>query len=357
MRILFLIPYPLGQAPSQRFRFEQYIELLKERGHCMVFAPFIDDNTWYLLYQNGMFAQKALGIFNGFWRRFLLLFGLRRFDFVFIHREAAPIGPPVFEWIIAKVLRKKIIYDFDDAIWLPNTSDENRWVAKLKWHSKVSAICRWSHKVSCGNDYLCNYARQFNQHVVLNPTTIDTEGVHNPDLYQVADNKEKLVIGWTGSHSTLVYLDQIVPVIQALEKRYDFVFMVIADKAPTINCNSLRFVPWDKDREIEDLMRIDIGVMPLSDDAWAKGKCGFKALQYMAMGVPALVSPVGVNMEIVDHEVNGYLCHSEQDWYNKIEQLITDVALRKSFRKKAREKVVLNYAVLSNSDNFLALFE
>lgn len=357
MRIIFIIPYPLGKAPSQRFRFEQYTELLNKRGHSVEFAPFIDDKTWHVLYQNGKHVAKALGIFKGFLKRIFLLFRLYRFDFVFIHREAAPVGPPVFEWIIGKVFQKKIIYDFDDAIWLPNTSKENLLAAKLKWHSKTAPICQLSYKISCGNDYLCAYARQFNPDVVLNPTTINTENVHNPDLYQAPKVEGKLIVGWTGSHSTLMYLDQIAPVIQELEKQYEFVFLVIADKAPRINCKSLQFLPWDKNHEIRDLMALDIGIMPLTDDAWAKGKCGFKALQYMALGIPAIVSPVGVNVEIVDDGVNGYICQDQQDWYNKLEMLILDTPLRKSLGKSARKKVIENYSVLSNADNFLSFFE
>lgn len=357
MHILFVIPYPLGKAPSQRFRFEQYIELLKERGHSMEFSPFLDDDTWQLLYQNGKHVDKILGIFKGFFKRILMIFKLYRFDFIFIHREAAPVGPPVFEWIMGRIFKKRIIYDFDDAIWLPNTSEENRLAAKLKWHSKTAAICRWSFRISCGNHYLCAYAKQFNPNVVLNPTTIDTEKVHNPDGYQVREDKEKLAIGWTGSHSTLIYLDLLVPIIQELEKKYDFTFLVIANNAPQINCKSLQFVPWDKEQEIQDLMNIDIGVMPLTDDAWAKGKCGFKALQYMALGIPALVSPVGVNAEIVEDGVNGFVCLTPQDWCKKLEMLLLDASLRKALGKSAREKVIKNYSVLSNADNFLALFE
>lgn len=357
MHILFVTPYPSGKAPSQRFRFEQYVGLLKARGHTLEFAPFMDDNTWHVLYQNGKLAAKSLGIFKGFVRRFLWFFKAYRFDFIFIHREATPVGPPVFEWVIGKVLQKKIIYDFDDAIWLPNTSEENRLAAHLKWHSKVGAICRWSYKISCGNQYLCAYAKQFNPNVILNPTTIDTEKVHNPDGYRAREDSKKPVIGWTGSHSTLIYLDLLVPIIQELEKKYDFNFLVIANKAPQLDCKSLRFLPWNKEREIGDLMNIDIGVMPLTDDAWAKGKCGFKALQYMALEIPALVSPVGVNAEIVDDGANGFVCHTPQDWYKKLEMLIVNPSMRKSLGKNAREKVLKNYSVLSNADNFLALFE
>jgi len=144
MKILFLIPYPLDYAPSQRFRFEQYFELLKKNGFEIQAQPFIGVSTWNSLYQDGNLISKVWGIALGFFQRFDDLFRTRSADFVFIHREAAPIGPPFFEWFISKVMGKTIIYDFDDAIWLPNTSEENALVARIKWHAKVRSICRWS---------------------------------------------------------------------------------------------------------------------------------------------------------------------------------------------------------------------
>ena len=131
--------------------------------------------TWNILYQPGHAVKKVSGILSGFVRRLFLLFSVPTYDFVFVHREAAPVGPPVFEWFIAKVLGKKIIYDFDDAIWLANTSEANKMVAGVKWHHKVTNICRWAYKNSCGNTYLANYARHFNPVVVVNPTTIDNQ--------------------------------------------------------------------------------------------------------------------------------------------------------------------------------------
>ena len=113
---------------------------------------------------------------------------------IFIHREVAPVGPPVFEWIISKIFKKKIIYDFDDAIWLTDRKDESWILETLKWRSKIQSICRWSYKVSCGNEYLCDYARQFNERVFYNPTTIDTGNLHNPSLYKI-DSKDKIIIG------------------------------------------------------------------------------------------------------------------------------------------------------------------
>ena len=354
MKILFVVPYPFGKAPSQRFRFEQYVEFLKEENWSYTFAPFIDEKTWQILYKSGYTFQKVRGIIKGFLNRFILLFKVSKYDFVFIHREATPIGPPWFEWLVSKVLRKKIIYDFDDAIWIPNTSETNKIVAGIKWHGKVGAICKWAYKVSCGNAYLQEYAQQFNSHVIINPTTIDTLNHHNFLKNQQTD---KVVVGWTGTHSTMKYLDVIVPVLQDLEKQYSFEFKVISNQAPEIDLKSLVYQPWCKDREIDDLATFNVGLMPLEDDQWAKGKCAFKALQYMALGIPALVSPVGMNTEVVTDGENGYICTTPSDWYTRLAQVITNADLRTRLGAAARDKIQKNYAVVANRDTFLGLFK
>ena len=291
----------------------------------------------------------------GFGRRLALLARVPAFDFVFIHREAAPLGPPVLEWLIAKVLRKRIIYDFDDAIWLANTSEANRIAAGLKWHQKVGSICRWAYKNSCGNTYLAAYAKQFNTHSLVNPTTIDTEHLHNQVRDQAAPGR--LVIGWTGTHSTLKYLDQVVPVLARLEAEgLDFEFRVISNQPPALPLRSLVFVPWRKATEIADLLDFHVGLMPLEDDLWAQGKCAFKALQYMALGIPALVSPVGMNLEVVQHGYNGFVCSSPSEWEINLRLLLIDIDLRKRLGKAARYTVEERYSVKSNTQNFLALF-
>lgn len=354
MHILFLVPYPTGKAPSQRFRFEQYFEALRAAGHTFRVAPFLSDATWTILYKPGRQGQKALGILAGFARRVALLATVPKYDFVFIHREASPIGPPVFEWLIAKVFGKKIIYDFDDAIWIPNTSEANRVVAGVKWHHKVGSICRWAYKISCGNAYLRDYARQFNPQAVVMPTTIDTVHLHN----QVRDQHTpgKLVIGWTGTHSTLQYLAQVVPVLARLEEEFAFEFRVISNQPPALTLRSLVFVPWRKETEIADLLTFHVGLMPLKDDPWAKGKCAFKALQYMALGIPALVSPVGMNTEVVRNGVNGYVCATPQEWETAIRTLLEDESLRAHLGKAARKTVEENYSVTANRRTFLTLF-
>jgi glycosyltransferase involved in cell wall biosynthesis len=356
--ILFLVPYPAGQAPSQRFRFEQYLQALRNAGAAISLQSFWDESTWRILYQKGHTMRKSFGFLLGKLKRVYVLLSLHKYDFVFIHREVLPIGPPVLEWMIAKVFKKKIIYDFDDAIWLPNTSENNQIVSALKWHRKVRSICRWSYKVSCGNEYLAAYARQFNTRVILNPSTIDTELLHNPSLFG-APPERPLTIGWTGSHSTLSYLNQFQPVLKWLEDHVtvQFRFLVIADQAPSLKFKSLEYLPWKKETEMEDLMKIDIGIMPLMDDPWAKGKCGFKILQYMALGIPTVASPVGVNTKIIAHGANGFLCNSVDEWQKSLESLIASKELRLLIGSAGRKNVIENYSVSSNTGNFLSLFE
>jgi glycosyltransferase involved in cell wall biosynthesis len=173
---------------------------------------------------------------------------------------------------------------------------------------------------------LAAFAGKFNSNVVVNPTTVDTVNWHNPDLHHSSTEKiESLVIGWTGSHSTIKYLNEISPVLQRLEETFPYIqIMIIADQLPDLNLTSMVFVPWKKVSEVEDLMKIDIGIMPLPDNEWTKGKCGFKALQYMALGKPVVASDVGVNMQIIDNGVNGFLCSSKETWADTLTRLIND---------------------------------
>ncbi len=359
INILFICPYPIGQSPSQRFRFEQYFHSLQIHGFLLEVRPFLTLSAWQILYERGNLLRKVTGVLRGFIDRLITIPSVWNFDFVFIHREATPIGPPWFEWVISKVLQKKIIYDFDDAIWLPTISEENKLISKLKWHSKVKSICKWSHVVSCGNKYLYDYAKQFSANVVLNPTTIDSDNLHNPALYAQGLKSNKLTIGWTGSHSTLKYLDLILPALQSIEKKFSdqLRFVIIADKKPSFVLSSLHFVKWSKETEIQDLLQFDIGLMPLPDDVWAKGKCGFKALQYLALEIPTLASPVGVNCAIIDNGINGFLCGSLGQWVENTEKLINDIELRKKMGIHGREKIKNHYSVASNLFNFLSIFE
>jgi glycosyltransferase involved in cell wall biosynthesis len=237
---------------------------------------------------------------------------------------------------------------------LPNTTTENNVVRWIKFHPKVESICRWSHTISCGNEWLAKFARHFNSNVLVNPTTVDTEKLHNPDGW-AKKVKDKIVIGWTGTHSTMFYLNKLEPILRVIENKYPVKIQIISNKKPNLNLKSFEYHEWDKEHEIEQLIQFDIGIMPLEDDDWAKGKCGFKALQYMALGIPCLASPMGVNTTIIQNKVNGFLCASDPEWIDAFEILIINPTIRNRIGMEARKSVINNYSVVSNSANFLSL--
>jgi glycosyltransferase involved in cell wall biosynthesis len=358
-QIFFVVPYPLHSSPSQRFRFEQYFGHLNDSGYKFRVSSFLTPANWRTFYQTGSSRMKVAALIGGTLRRLRDLMVISSYDFVFIHREAMPLGPPIFEWLVAKVCRKKIIYDFDDAIWLAEQPNEKLIKVAGKWRSKVGAICRWAYKVSCGNDYLCEFAASYNSRVISIPTIVDTENYHNPRLHARKTGRNGITIGWTGSHSTIKYLGLIEDVLKQLQTQHPEIHVVvIADRRPKFRTlSSFQFLEWNRATEIADLMNIDIGVMPLPDDSWARGKCGFKAIQYMALGIPTVASPVGVNTTIVNHGKNGFLAHERESWFSTIEQLIQDADLRKAIGEEGRATVINRYSVKSNLSVFLNLFE
>lgn len=352
--ILFLVPYPLGRAPSQRFRVELFLPVLDQAGIKYQVQSFLDDRSWESFYSSGGIRQKILGVIQGFARRlWIVLGGVRSFEFVFVHREASPLGPPWVEWILAKLWRKKIIYDFDDAIWIPSTSSANRWLSWAKATWKIKWICRWAYKVVGGNQYLCEFAQQYARSVVYIPTVVDTDNGHQQVKIHCSGTP---VVGWTGSHSTLTYLDALVPTIQKLQEEMDFTFLVIADKDPELPLRNYRFVRWCAESENQDLLQMDIGVMPLRSDPWSEGKCGFKLIQYFAAGLPALASPVGVNKILVEEGYNGFLCATVEQWEIGLRRLLLDVDLRVEFGFSGRQKIEHTYCLTAQGSIFLDLF-
>jgi len=379
---------------------------------------FWSDREWPKIYEEGSTKFKArlpvgkvLSTKRALLRRMGLLFKVRRFDKVFVHREATPIGPPWFEWFVAKVFRKPIIFDFDDAIWLPNVSEANKKiVGKFKNHSKTTKICSWAQTVTVGNSFLADYASQFCNDVRIIPTTIDTERYHNPALFEknvddlstdrndqykvlsikparpsggykesgytdavededipfIADSgiDKLLTIGWTGAHSTLKQVEPLFPTLEDIYKKKPFRFLLIADRPPEKMPEFVEFKKWNKETEIQDLMEIDIGIMPLFDTEWEKGKCGFKALQYLALEKPAIVSGVGVNTEIIRNNKNGIICepmHADTkiypSWKKALLELLHDREKRHSFGTQGRQTVIENYSVKSQISNCKSIFE
>lgn len=353
MKLLFLAPYPPGKSPSQRYRLEHYLTSLQQNNISYTYRSFLGTSAWEFFFLPGNYLRKFGSVMMGFTKRFFQLFTIYRYDFIYVHREITPIGPPVFEWVIAKIFRKRIIYDFDDAIWIPATSESNKIVSGLKNFKKVGTICKWAYKVSVGNSFLAEYARKFTSEVYIIPTVVDTDNTHN----RIQDQDQFTPsIGWTGTFSTLKYLSLVLPVLDELQKSFDFTFIVIADKDPKLPLRKYKFIKWNKEKEAEDLLRFHIGLMPLYDDEISKGKCGFKAIQYMSLGIPAVVSPVGVNAEIVNHGINGFVCGTEADWKNCLTQLLTGVELRGRMGKAARLTIEDRYSVTATKSTFMNLF-
>lgn len=352
-QILMIVQYPENVSPGQRFRFELYKDLLQKSGFEVTTKFFLDQNGYNVIHRHGFFVAKFVAILKGFLRRFILTFRLGKYDFILLQREVAPIGPPLFEWIYIKLLNKKIVYDFDDAIWIKTISEKNNIAALVRNTGKVKTICRWVNKVSCGNEYLCNYARLYNSNVVHNPTCVDTVNRHN---LLASHDVDRITIGWTGSFSTMVYLGIVVPALQMLQSKYDFDIKIISNNAPALNLRNIEYVEWTAENEVRELSGCQIGLMPLTNDEWSEGKCGFKLIQYLALEIPAVASPVGLNKSIIEEGVNGFFAITDSEWYQKMERLILDADLRKKMGKAGRQKIITQYSLQSNGNNFLSLF-
>lgn len=351
-QILILCPYPHDTAGSQRFRFEQYLGVLELAGIHVTQRAFLTTWGWGVVYKNGFTLLKIIATLWGFVRRCALLTTLYKYDLVMIHREASPIGPPIFEWWISRVAKKKVVYDFDDAIWLYNSS--NPIIKTLKNPLKTRRLCAWADLVFAGNQYLANFAGKQSENVVVMPTTIDTDLKHNQTKnHHNNAQKSDLCIGWTGSHSTLKYLKHIEGVLSSIQDDYGVNIKIIADRAPNNLSFDFDFCSWNKESEIEDLLEFDIGLMPLPEESWAEGKCGFKALQYQSLGIPCVVSPVGANKNIVLPEKTGKWATTEKEWVAHITELIESPSLRQEMGSDGRKHVEELYSVKSRSPLFI----
>jgi glycosyltransferase involved in cell wall biosynthesis len=338
VRVLALAPYPTGRVPGQRYRIEQWAPRLRELGIEVEFSPFLPPAAMDLLYGAGHTWSKVRATVGGHWRRLLERREWTRYDVAFIYREAALLGPPWVEKLIARKL--PLVFDFDDPIYLPSSSTANAWASALKWPLKVATICRLARHVTVGNDVLAEWARPRSTAVTVVPSTIDT------DLYRLSTRRPNLkpVVGWTGSTTTVPYLYALVPVLQQLRQEIDYELRVISDGEFKIDGVDVRCVAWRAETEVEDLRPLDIGLMPLPDDEWARGKCGMKALQYMALGIPPVVSPVGANAVIVGDGVSGYHARASGEWVERILELLRDPQKRAAFGLAGRRTVEERYS-------------
>ena len=354
LSVLALVPYLYDTAPGQRFRAEQWAKLLEPHGVRFEFVPFESPSLKKVLYHRGHYGRKMLELIRGAWRRGRILTAIQRqWDAILVHREALPIGPPVMERMLARC-PIPLIYDFDDAVFLPDVSEANRRFWWLKSPQKTATICRLSDQVIVGNDYLKRYALQFTSKVCVIPTTIDTECYRPKASMEIRGTP---IIGWSGSLTTSKHLRVIEPALQALRRSTPFRLKILGDPQMRMRGLEIESREWVRQTEVEDLQSFDVGVMPLPDDAWARGKCGLKLLQYMALGIPAIASPVGVNAEIIQDGTNGFLATTPEEWVEKLGILLSQEAVRRRFAEAARQTVEERFAGARQAARFLDVLQ
>jgi glycosyltransferase involved in cell wall biosynthesis len=353
IRVLFVTMHRPRRSPGQRFRYEQYLPYLREHGFECDVSHLISETDDRVIYAPGHYFSK-FGIFlKSVAIRLRDVIAAGRYDIVFIFREALMVNSGVIEALLARG-RARLVFDFDDAIWMQQpiaAKDKLRFLRAGP--SKIPGILRHCDMVFAGNAYLADYASRFNDSVHIVPTTLDT----STHTSQPRPAKDRVCIGWNGSFSTVSYFDQITTPLAALKARFGdaIYFKLIGDATYQNPALDLKGQAWREETEVEDTLEFDIGLMPLSDDPWTRGKCGFKALLYMSLQIPPVVSPVGVNSEIVEDGVSGFTATTDQEWVDKIATLVERPDLRAKFGERGRDVVVQRYSLDSQKDRYVQL--
>jgi glycosyltransferase involved in cell wall biosynthesis len=346
--LLALVPYPLGTTPSQRFRLEQWAPLLaSEHGIRVHWSPFADARLAALLTRPGHLAGKAARLALASVARLQDLPRARRHDVVLVHRAACLAGPAWLERVLAR-LGRPLVFDFDDAIWLRHTSGANAFFDRLKFPGKTATLCRIASLVVAGCGYLADYARRHNERTVVVPTSIDT------DAYAPRAHREngRVVVGWTGSATSLTHLEAFAPVLRTLLAQRPVELRVLSTREPDLPGVPAVFRRWTPQNEVEEIRAFDIGIKPMPDDPWARGKCPMKELQYLALGVPAVCSDVGTAGEAVRPGENGFLATTPDEWTDRLVRLVDDPALRTRMGEAGRRTVVERYSAAASARAF-----
>jgi glycosyltransferase involved in cell wall biosynthesis len=351
LNLLVLASKPKGISPSQRFRLEQWAPRLeRDHGIRLDFSPFESERLAAILNKPGRIAEKAALVARDFVARTSVLRRAADYDAVVIHREAALIGPAIYERLLVRA-GKPIIFDFDDSIWSHSQVTNNGIFSRLHFFGKTSTICRIATAVTAGNDFLASYARRRNPNVQIVPTSIELDDY--PPLPE-PESGTPFVVCWTGSTSTLGHFEHARPALERLASQLPLQVKVICNRPPDrpVAGANMRFIPWGADGEAREIGDCHVGIIPLPDDEVTRGKCGLKALQYMATGRPVVVSPVGVNGEIVDNGQNGFLAGSTDEFASCLSQLARSPELRRSMGAQARRTIESDYSARVVAEKF-----
>lgn len=356
MEVLALASYPV-EAAATRFRLQQFVELLAARGITLSIHPFLDSELFKQLYRQKSWPRTALGLARSSFRRLTDLEAARKADVILIQREAMMFGPPLIEWVAARVLKRPLVLDLDDATYVSYTSPTYGGLGKaLKWFSKTDDLIRWASVVTCGNRGIAEYVSSKGTLARVIPTVVDTN-VFRPVPRRPSG--DQLVVGWIGTHSTFPYLESIFPVLSELTPRHNFRLKVVGAGKENVSVPGVEVenLAWDIDREVQDFQSIDIGLYPIDASlysGWASGKSGFKAVQYMAVGIPYVATPVGGSAEIGEEGTTHLFATTNEEWQRAIESLLANADQRQKMGEAGRRHVIEHYGLEAQADKLSA---
>lgn len=338
MKILVLSRYSRLGA-SSRLRTMQYVPALTAAGLNVEVAPFFDDAYLERLYAGDTSRHATPGYFMARLRQIL---SHRKVDLVWVEKEAFPWVP----WLLERALLPRnvpLVSDHDDAVF-HRYDLHRRAVVRSLLGRKIDGVMAASNLVMAGNRYLADRAKAAGApHIEIVPTVVDIDA-YSTDRHPPADGRPR--IGWIGSPGTWAdYGAPILPLLASIAARHGAMIRAVGAGQLARPDQMLEILPWSEETEISLIQSMDIGIMPLDDSPWARGKCGYKLIQYMACGLPVVASPVGVNSEIVEHGVNGFLAETEADWVTAIETLLSDADLRRRMGAQGRKKVEREYSL------------
>ena len=342
MKILILCPFPKNVAAMQRLKYEQYITHWEENGFFVNISPFMTLSFWNIVYKNGYFLKKIFWTLKGYFRRFLDLFILNKYDIIYVVLWGTPMGTSLYEILLRK-FSKKLIYDVEDNILIERNNEINSFIKTLKSKNKTLFLLKNADHVITSSPFLNNYCLNINK---SKKCTYITSSINTNNFLPVNqfNNLKKITIGWTGTFTSKCYLDLLKDVFLNLSKRCDFKLIIIGNFEYDIPGVDIEVIQWNEKNEIRDLQRIDIGVYPLVKEDWVLGKSGLKVIQYMAFGIPSISTNFGMATEIIDDGINGFLVNEEIDWVDKLETLIKDSSLRKQIGTNARKSAINCYS-------------
>jgi glycosyltransferase involved in cell wall biosynthesis len=336
MKLLVLTRYgPLGA--SSRYRTFQFLPYLQRAGIDVQVAPLFDDRYLGSIYRSG--KRPVRRVAAAYASRTLRAIRSRGYDLVWLEKELAPFLPGWYETALFR-LGAPVVVDYDDAIF-HNYDRHGSPVVRHLLGRKIDAVMRSSKAVVAGNDYLAARARSAGaKRVEILPTVVDTERY----TFAPMPANETLTIGWIGSPITTRYLEQFRPTIAKMCEAGRARFVAIGASALDWPDVPVEVRPWSETSEVAELHGFDVGIMPLPDSPWERGKCGFKLIQYMACGRPVIGSPVGVNSQIIEDGVNGFLASTDRDWLAAVERLREEKGLRRDMGANGRQLVESQYS-------------